>query len=52
MKTIVIIVLSIVFSRLYHKVFDVVYFSFSALCKEWAVCVVLAMFVASFIFGG
>jgi len=40
-----IIILTIVFHKIYHKLFDVVYFSFSAYLREWAICLLIATFL-------
>lgn len=50
MKYLLVIILTVVINRLYHKFVDVVYFSFYALCREWGVCLGISMFIVSLIF--
>lgn len=42
---VVIIILTIVINRIYHKIFDVTYFSLGAVVKEWATCFAIAFFI-------
>lgn len=48
---IVIIIVAVILNVLYHKIFDVVYFSFAGLVKEWTVCICLSALICSIFFG-
>lgn len=48
---IAIIIVAAILNGLYHKIFDVVYFSFAGLVKEWTVCICLAALICSLFFG-
>lgn len=42
---IALLVVTIIINRIYHKIFRVVYFSFTALATEWFFCFMGAMLV-------
>lgn len=44
---IVTIIVAIILNRIYHKIFDVTYFSFGALITEWGVCLLIAAFICA-----
>ena len=46
-----IIILTVVLHRIYHKIFDVVYFSFSAYLREWGICLIISIFLCRTILG-
>ena len=45
MVFVAIIILTIVINRIYHKIFDVTYFSLGAVVKEWATCFTIAFII-------
>ena len=47
-----VIILTIIFEVLYHKIFHVVYFSGSAMPKEFTICAGLAVMVVCAVMNG
>lgn len=48
---IAIIIVTIILRTIYHKIFNVVYFSFYAVLKEWATCFLIAAILCTAILG-
>lgn len=48
---IAIIIVAAILNGLYHKIFDVVYFSFGALVKEWTICLCISALICGVLFG-
>lgn len=48
---IAIIIVAIILRSIYHKLFDVVYFSLGAVLTEWGACFLIAAFLVGLVFG-
>ncbi len=44
-------ILIIILTVVLHKIFDVVYFSFSAYLREWGICLIISIFLYRTILG-
>lgn len=45
------IVVTVAINRLYHKVFNVMYFGFAAVLTEWIICFLIAAVIVGAIIG-
>lgn len=45
------IIVAVILRSIYHKMVDVVYFSFTAVIREWITCLIIAFFLCTMLFG-